>query len=81
MWMLATAVSGLAFPALGRVGVTLLWSLALVVASVWFVVKATKVLRMSDRGDDRSPLRQAFWHVNAFALMVMVCLSLGALWR
>ncbi len=80
MWMLATAVSGLAFPALGGLGVTLPWSLALVVASVWFMVKATKILRMSVEGDDRVPIRQAFWHVNAFALMVMVCLSLDALW-
>jgi hypothetical protein len=79
MWMLATAVSGFAFPVLGRVGVALPWSLALVVASLWFVVKAANVLRMSVGGDDRAPIRRAFWHVNAFALMVMVCLALGAL--
>ena len=79
MWLLATAASALAFPALGHVGMRLPWSLALVAASLWLAAKAAKILRAADRGDARPSIRRAFWQVNAFALLVMVCLSMGAL--
>jgi hypothetical protein len=78
VWMLATAASALAFPVLDRAGVSLPWSLGLVFAAVWLGAKATGVLRLAT-DEARPAIRRAFYHVNAFALMVMVCLSGNAL--
>jgi protoheme IX farnesyltransferase len=78
VWILATAVSGLAFPVLERAEIGLPWSLGLVAASIWLAAKATRVLRIAD-GDAQPPIRGAFRQVNVFALMVMVCLSASAL--
>jgi len=79
MWLVATAASALAFPALSHVGMRLPWSLVLVAASLWLAAKATKILGTVDRGDAGPSIRRAFWHVNVFALLVMVCLTMGAL--
>jgi protoheme IX farnesyltransferase len=78
-WVLATAVGGLALAALSEVGV-LPWSLGLVVASVWLAVKAASILRASARDRDDSAFRLAFWRINVYAVLVMACLSLSALW-
>jgi len=79
MWLLATAASAMAFPALNHAGARLPWSAVLVVASLWLAAKATKILRAAEDADDGPPIRRAFRQVNVFALMVMICLSLGAL--
>ena len=81
MWMLAAAAGGLALAVLNRVDVTLPWTLVLVIASIWLAMKATAIVRLAAPDDDKSPLRRAFWQINAYALMVMVCLSLGTLGR
>jgi protoheme IX farnesyltransferase len=79
MWIIATAAGGLTFPALSRLGVALPWSLGLVLASFWLAAKAAAVLRVSVGDDDKPPLRRAFRQINAYAVMVMICLSLNAL--
>jgi protoheme IX farnesyltransferase len=79
MWILATAAGGLTFPALSRLDVALPWSLGLVIASFWLAAKAAAILRVSVGDDDKPPLRRAFRQINAYAVMVMVCLSLNAL--
>jgi protoheme IX farnesyltransferase len=79
VWVLATAASGLAFTIVNRAGIALPWSLGLVVASVWLAARAAAILRVSDADDSKRQFRRAFWHINAYAVMVMACLSLGAL--
>jgi protoheme IX farnesyltransferase len=79
VWIMATAVGGLAFPALSRIGSTLPWALVVVVASAWLVLKATDVIRASVGEQDRALFRQAFRRINAYAVIIMACLSLGAL--
>lgn len=79
MWLLATAASALAFPALSHVDMRLPWSLVLVAASLWLAAKATRILRAVNGSDAGPAVRRAFWQVNVFALLVMVCLSMGAL--
>jgi len=79
IWMLATAAGGLAFPALNLVEGRLLWSFALVCASIWLAAKAVKILAVPLVADGAPLIRRAFVQVNAFALMVTICLSLGSL--
>lgn len=79
MWLLATAASALAFPALSHVNMRFPWSLTLVAASLWLAAMATKMLGAVGRGDAGPSIRRAFWRVNMFALLVMICLSMGAL--
>ncbi len=79
MWMLATAAAGLAFPALGLMEGMLPWGIGMVCASTWLAVKATNILGAPMDSDGTPLVRRAFGHINAFALMVMICLSMGAL--
>jgi len=79
VWILATAAGGLAFAAVDRVGIALPWNLALLAASVWLAASATAILRVPVTGDNRPPFGRAFGRINAYAVMVMLCLSLGAL--
>jgi protoheme IX farnesyltransferase len=82
MWILATAAGGLVFPALARGEVSLPWSLAMVLASVWLAGKAASILWIP--ADQKQPFRRAFIQINTYALVVVVCLSLsalGATWR
>lgn len=79
MWMLAAAASGVAFPTFNRLGGALLWRFGLVCASIWLALKATKILGEFVKDDGALPVRQSFRDVNVFALMVTVCLSIGAL--
>jgi protoheme IX farnesyltransferase len=79
VWVLATAASGLAFMALNRADIALPWSLGLVGASVWLAAGAGAILRVSGADDGGRQFRRAFWQINAYAVMVMVCLSLNAL--
>jgi hypothetical protein len=51
----------------------------LVAASLWLATKAAKILGTANKPDVEPPIRQAFWQVNVFALVVMASLSLGAL--
>lgn len=79
IWVFATAAGGLVFPALAHEVVTLPWSLALVVASVWLTVRAAGVLWRPVSGEGQRPFGRTFLHINVYALMVMVCLSLSGL--
>ena len=79
IWMLATAAGGLAFPAFTRVEGALLWSFGLKCASIWLAIKATSILGADVSGGEAPLIRQAFGQVNAFALMVVLCLSMAAL--
>jgi len=79
MWILATAAGGLAFTAVNRVGIALPWTLGLVIASFWLAARAATILRGSVADDNRPQFRRAFWQINLYAVMVMACLSLGAL--
>jgi len=79
VWILATAVAGVAFPALDKVNGMRLWSFAMVAASIWLAAKATTILRVASLEEWKLPVRQAFRYVNVFALLVMIFLSLGAL--
>jgi len=79
VWILATAAGGLAFTAVNHAGIALPWNLGLLAASFWLATRAAAILRVSVAHDDRLQFRRAFWQINAYAVMVMVCLSLGAL--
>ncbi|UCF32680.1 MAG: protoheme IX farnesyltransferase [Phycisphaerales bacterium] len=78
MWILATAAGGLVFPALSGFGLRFPWNLAIVIASFWLIAKAWRVLRPPTNAEDRTIYRRAFIHINIYALMVMICLSLNA---
>ena len=79
MWLVATSAAGLVFPAMSRGTLALPWSLAIVAASVWMAAKAISVLRFPANAERRPPFGRAFMQVNAYALMIMVCLSLNAI--
>jgi len=79
MWLLATAASGLAFPAMAHGTLTLPWSLAIVAASVWMALRAIAVLRSRPDEGKRPALTLAFIRVNTYALVIMVSLSANAL--
>lgn len=90
MWMMATAATGLAFPAMMRGGVRMPWSLLIVLASCWLAAVAVSLLwagRMSTDGRARQggrAFRKAFVRINAYALVVVLSLTLNALewpWR
>ncbi len=78
-WLVATSVSGLVFPAMAHGAIALPWSLAIVAASMWMTAKAVSVLRPAPDSAKRSAFSLAFLQVNAYALAIMVCLSLNAL--
>lgn len=81
VWMLATAVSGLIFPVLGRDEMGLPWSLGIVLGSIWLGVKALGLLRVSP-ADDVAPYRRAFVQINGYALLIMLCLTFNSLgWK
>ncbi len=79
MWVMATAAAGLVFPTVASRDVALPWSVAIVLASVWLAEKAVSTLMSSRVEAQKSPFRLAFMHVNIYALMVMLALSLSAL--
>lgn len=81
VWVLATAVSGLIFPVLGRDEMGLPWSLGIVVGSIWLGVKALALLRAAP-ADDAAPYRRAFVQINGYALLIMLCLTFNSLgWK
>jgi len=77
--VMATAAAGLVFPTVASRDVALPWSVAIVLASVWLAEKAVSTLMSSRVEAQKSPFRLAFMHVNIYALMVMLALSLSAL--
>ena len=79
IWMLATAVSVLAFPALSPRDYAGLWGLALVMAAVWLAAKSLGILRVPVAEEAGRSYRRAFRQINVFALLVLVCLVAGAL--
>lgn len=79
MWVIATAVGGLAFPALAHDVMAIPWSLGIVCGSCWLAAKAVTLLRPPTKETDSPPFRRAFVQINAFALVVVVCLALNAL--
>lgn len=79
MWLVATSASGLVFPAMARNAIALPWSLAMVAASLWMAAKAVALLRLPADAKKRPALSLAFMQINAYALTIMVCLSLNAL--
>ncbi len=79
MWIVAAAASGLAFPASDHVAIAWPWRLGIVVAALWLVANAVSVLRTSSDEGCGMSARRAFGQLNLFALIVMVCLSMGAL--
>lgn len=79
MWVLATAAAGLVFPTMAHGDVAGPWNLAIVIASFWLAAKAVSILRSPRHDEHRPSFRPAFVQVNAYALVVMICLSLDAL--
>jgi protoheme IX farnesyltransferase len=79
IWILATAVCGMAFPAFRNAYVGLPWNALILVASLWLCSKAAGMLYSGPRGDDARPFRRAFMQINVYALIVMLALSFNAL--
>ncbi len=79
MWIVATAVGGLAFPTLARDIMAVPWSLALVCGSCWLVGRTMTMLRPPREKPDGLIFRRAFMQINAYALVVMICLTMSAL--
>jgi len=84
MWIMATAVTGLGFPALMRGAVKLPWSLVIVLASCWLMTVAVSVLWAGRLAADDRVFRKAFVRINVYALAVVLSLAMNALgwsWR
>jgi heme o synthase len=88
VWVLATAVSGLIFPAFGRDEMSLPWSLGIVLGSLWLGYKALALLNPAAAKDahaddaadeDTARYRRAFMQINVYALLIMLCLTFNAL--
>ena len=81
VWVLSTAVSGLIFPTFGREEMSMPWSLGIVIGSLWLGYKALSLLN-PPAADDTPRYRRAFVQINAYALLIMLCLTFNALeWR
>jgi protoheme IX farnesyltransferase len=80
MWVLATAVSGLVFPTVSRADLAIPWSLVVVLGSIWLAAKATELFRPVTDSNANGRFRKAFVQINVYALLVIVCLSLNAVW-
>lgn len=76
-WMLASAGAGMALAAgiLDPMGPAA--KIALVLGSIWLGYRALALL--TSRVDGPIPIRRAFVQINAYLLLVMLCLSLHAL--
>jgi heme o synthase len=84
MWMLSTAVAGTVFPSLLRHDLFLPWSIVIVLASFWLAAKAVGLVWSARAAEDGRPFKRAFVHINLYALIVVVSLSLNAVglaWR
>ncbi len=79
MWVVATAVGGLAFPTLAHDIMALPWNLILVCCSCWLVGRTVTMLRPPREKPDGLIFRRAFVQINVYALIVMICLTMGAL--
>lgn len=77
MWVLATAAAGLVFPAFSPQELHLPWRVALLLASVWLAFKATSLLPAAQK--QPATFRKAFIHINIYALLVSLFLSLNGL--
>ncbi len=77
MWLSAAAAAGTVLPLLARGRIATAWSLGLVAASVLMGVGAVDLLR--PRTEEADPFRRAFFRINLYALAVMACLALNAL--
>ena len=78
-WMLATAVSVLAFPVLNPRDYAGPWGCVLVVSAVWLAMKSFGILRVSAADEAGASYCRAFRQINVFAVVVLVCLVAGAL--
>ncbi len=78
MWVLATAVAGIVLPAVARNAVPWYWGVAMAGASLWLAMKAVVLLR-PPAPDLRRTYVKSFIHINIYALLITVCLSLAAL--
>jgi protoheme IX farnesyltransferase len=79
VWFFATAVTGLFFPALVPDMSTLPLSILCVAGSVWLGAKSFGLIRKELAPDEIVLFRTAFMHINYYALMIMFCLTFGAL--
>lgn len=79
MWIAGTAAAGLVIPAVDPTAAGLPGSLAIGAASVWLVNRAAALPPARDAALGAATYRRAFMEVNAYALIVMICLSVGAL--
>ena len=75
MWVLATAATCLLIPLFGIANSSLI-NLSLVVAALWLVWNATKILRAHDK---EFSFRFVFREINIYALLVISLLSLDRL--
>lgn len=78
MWIQATAVAGIALPAIARNVVPWYWGVAMAAASLWLAMKAMVLLR-PPAPDQRRTWIRSFIQINIYALLITVCLSLAAL--
>jgi protoheme IX farnesyltransferase len=78
MWVLATAVAGIVLPAIARTAVPWYWGVAMAGASLWLAMKAMVLLRPPSPRLRPTYVR-AFIHINVYALLITICLSLAAL--
>ncbi len=76
-WLWGTAVAGAVFPALAGELLPLGWRVVMLSASLWLGLAALKMLRRN--APEKRPYRRAFTEINGYALVIMVCLSIGAI--
>ena len=75
MWIIATAATGMVFPAMMRGRLLLPWNLVIVLASCWLVTVAVSVLWAGrGTGDDGKVFRRAFVRINLYSLIFVVSL-------
>lgn len=84
MWLMATAVTGLSLPALAREAMAFPWNGVVVLGSLWLAAKGVGLMWQPESQSGRNPFLKAFLQLNAYALLVVVCLMLSVLgfsWR
>jgi len=79
MWILATLAGGMILPTLSSDHFISFWGFAIIFFSCWLAIKALSILRVNDQKEDLQLFRKTFMHINAYALLVIICLSFGTL--